>query len=143
MTQYILYQNYITNQNRPILIQCSRSLFIGDLRDFSKILHLPIRQEPTVIQNRPISQITIFFILDKITFQILSFHTRSTPTPIPGSFVDLYTSGSRPANTWHARGTVPCMVEPHPLFLVVLFLIVGYLFVVDWVVFVNFIHVLI
>ena len=40
---YSNYQNYITNQNKPIMIQCSQPLFIGDLRDFSKIVHLHVR----------------------------------------------------------------------------------------------------
>ena len=37
----------LISQNIMILLQCSRPLFIGYLRHFSKIVHLPVWKEPT------------------------------------------------------------------------------------------------
>ena len=77
---YSNYQNYITNQNRPIMIQCSHSLFIGDLRDSFKIIYLHVRQEPTVILNRPVFYLLYFLLRRNIISEL--FHTCLAPTQL-------------------------------------------------------------
>ena len=67
------------------MIRSPRPHFIGDLRDSLKIVHLPVRQEPIVI----LTDLLLYFC----TWQKLQFK------------LDLYTSGSRPANM-HVRSII-------------------------------------
>ena len=64
VTTYTLTTKVILNQNRPIILQCSRPLFIGNLRDSSKIIHLPIRARTYSYTNCSL----LFFLLGKHYF---------------------------------------------------------------------------
>ena len=101
-----------------MIIHCSRFLFIGDLRDSAKIIQFPIRQDPIINELVYFSNL-LYFLFGKTQYSTTVFSYL-----FDSNFdFDLYTLGSQPANTWHARGTVPCTAEPHYLDLTVFFVV--------------------
>ena len=55
------------SKNRPMLLQCSRFLFIGDLRDINKIIQLLFGK------NLQLQLTILFFYLAIILFQLFLF----------------------------------------------------------------------
>ena len=85
----------LINQNRPILIQCSRPLFHRQLERLLQDIHLPVLQESTAI-------LTVLFSNWQ---KYKSFHTRRTSTLTPTTLVDLYNLGSWSVNSVCSDGS--------------------------------------
>ena len=79
------------SNNKPMLLQCSRFLFIGDLRVFTKIIQLSFGK------NLQLQLTILFFYLAIILFQLFLF-TLLLYDYDYDQLVDLYTFASQPAN---------------------------------------------